>query len=174
MSVTNTLVMPSAGATFVPLGGDGLSAPHAMYLVDQTLAGAAGGGSATHTFTMDSRYCSMLQWVHMAVGGSNSDQQYRIMMSSNPAGTSPRVGVTGTLVGVVSAISTEGASGFWSPPSTVMPPSAELNVTFVNVDGDTFRVSCEILLWDIRVRELAPWPYLMNASGSAGAQSFGI
>jgi len=152
----------------VPLGGDGFSAPFALNLVDVDLAGAAGGGAATFTVNLDPRYCSSVTLVGIAVAGVNADVQYRIAFSANPAGTSLRHAVTGTLVGVASTVSSEGAAGYWIPPATVLPPGSSFSIKCTNVDGDTFRFSAEILLWNIRVRELSPWPYLMGAHGSGG------
>ncbi len=174
MSVSATVSIPGVGATFVPLGGDGYSAPFGMNLVDIDIAGDASAGSAQLQVDMDDRYCASVTLIGMAVAGSNDDQQFRIAFSANAAGSSLRHGVTGTLVGIAVAISTEGAMGYWVPPATVLPPGTTVHIQLLNVDGDSFRYSLEILLWNIRVRELSPWPYLMGAHGSGGQVSPGI
>ncbi len=171
VSVAVAIAVPGTDVTFVPLGGDGYSAPFGLNLIDSDLAGDVSGGSATFTVTLDARYCASVTLIGMAVAGATTDQDYRINFAANPAGTSLRHGVTGTMLGV--AVSTEGTAGFWVPPATVLPPSTVFSVRFINVDGDDFRLSAEILLWNIRVRELSPWPYLMGAQGSGGQVSPG-
>lgn len=174
MALTENVSFPDESATYVPLGGDGFSAPFAMYIVDRSVTGDASGGAVTQSFTMDERYCSLVRWIGMSIGQTNADTQYRLNIAANPEGTSPKLGITGTLVGVASTVSSEGAQGFWVPPQTVLPPAAVINTQFTNVLSDTFRISMEVLLWNIRVRELSPWQYLMNAAGGGGQVGPGI
>lgn len=169
MAINESVTLPDAVATYIPLGGDGLSAPFALYQIDKTVAGDVSGGAITSNFVLDARYCSMIRWIGMAIGGVNADVEYRISI-----GAETKMAITGTLVGVASTVSSEGAAGYWVPPQTVLPPGQTVSTGFTNVDGDTFRISMEVLLWNIRVRELSPWPYLMNAAGGGGQASPGI
>lgn len=174
MAITENIALPNEAATYVPLGGDGFSAPFAMYIYDHSITGDASAGAVTQSITFDSRYCTLVRWVGMSIGQTNADTQFRLNLAANPEGTSPKIGVTGTLVGVASTVSSEGAQGYWVPPQTVLPPSAVLNTQFTNVLSDTFRITAELLLWNIRVRELSPWQYLMAAAGGGGQVSPGI
>lgn len=178
MAVVDAIVLP-ASATFVPLAGDGFTAPHAMYVTAQTLTMDASGGLAQAIISLDTRYCAMVTVVSFTVAGAAADVEYAMSISAAPNGTSAAVGVNGTV-----AIITLGAGlvvsarGYWSPPAMILGPgdgsNPAIGVNFENVNGDTAIVSTQILLWDINVRNKTPWQVLaasMPGSGSVSATS---
>lgn len=174
MAVASTLSLPNAAAAFLPLAGDGLAAPLAAYEFSQALSGDGSAGAASHTVTLDSRYCSTVTYMAMEVNGTNSDVQFRATIDNVGPSIGPRIALTGTLVGVASTVSSIGACGYWAPPSLILPPAARITWSCPNVDADVFTFSFECLLWDINVRNKSPYPYLVAAVSSGGAVSPGI
>lgn len=176
MAVSDAIVLP-AGATFVPLAGDGLVAPFAMYVTRQSLAMDASGGLASCIISLDTRYCSMVTALGWTVAGAAANVEYAISISAAPNGSSAAVGVHGTLeittLGGALAVS---ARGYWSPPAMILGPgdgsNPAIGLNLDNIDGDTMVLDTQILLWDINVRNRTPWQVLaacMPGSGSVSA-----
>jgi len=175
VAVTNAIVLP-VGGVFVPLAGDGIVAPFAMYATTQTVVMDASGGLASAIISLDSRYCSMVTVLGWTVAGAAADVEYAISISRAPNGQSAAVGVHGTLenttLGAALAVSVR---GFWSPPAMILGPgdgsNPAIGLNLDNIDGDTLVFDTQILLWDINVRNLTPWQVLAAAMPGSGSVS---
>jgi len=173
VSVSTAIVLPNAAATFVPLAGDGLSAPFAMYNSVQTVIGDGSGGIASLICTLDTRYCSMVQYVAWTIAQATSANiNYGVSISAASNGSSTRIGKGGIAVSI-QQLSQE-VEGYWSPPATILGPSDGSNpaigLNFTNVDTDTYVMSTQILLWDINVRNLTAYQMLVGSKSGPGSQ----
>lgn len=178
MAVSTTADLPSAIATFTPLGGDGKASPFAMYNTAQIVAGAVGGGRASLILSMDQRYCSQIQyigWTIAQVTGAAVEMSVSISAASD--GSSTTMGINGSCRGLDEATFTTTVEGYWTPPPTILGPSdapggnPAIGLHFLNVDGQNYNMFTQILLWDINVRNITPYPFLVHASAGPGGLS---
>lgn len=178
MAVSTAADLPSSIATFTPLGGDGLASPFAMYNTSQTVAGAVGGGRASLILSMDQRYCSQIQYIGWTIAQvTGADIEMSVSISAAQDGTSTTMGINGLCKGLDEATFTTTVEGYWTPPPTILGPSnaaggnPAIGLHFLNVDASTYKMFTQILLWDINVRNLTPYPYLVGASAGPGGLS---
>lgn len=180
MAISDIIVLPAAEAAFVPLAGDGLTAPFAMYCTFQSLVGDASGGLAQLIISLDSRYCSMVQicaWV--VTQATPGDMEFAIAISAAPNQSSTAIGYQGTSESIVlGGALTENIRGYWSPPAVILGPSDGSNpaigLNFDNVLADVYTLRTQILLWDINVRQRTPWQILANSLTGSGSTSHSL
>lgn len=157
MSVSETLTLPAqppdgGSVVRVPLGGDGLQAPHSAYSVRAAnITMDASSGIATMDINLDDRFCSLVSFVTVVVDGNASDQvvKFQISGASTPS-IIDHVLLTG-FGGVAES------ANVWYPPTWVLPGAGEVcdvRVIAANTDGDDMQVSLVVYNFDIRVREL--------------------
>jgi len=167
MSIDVLVVLPAVGATgifqYVPLGGDGFTAPFAAYAIEGF--GVTGDASAGHVslgLEMDNRYVSLVSW---ATGGIVQGTELAADMTMSLELQSE----TKLVTAVDPDVAAQNVRWNWVPRPFLMPGGGEvssLEVRFLNVLNDLYRVSTMIYLYNIRVRELTPMPYLTLAPGS--------
>lgn len=175
MSVDTAVTLPaqpSAGAvTFLPLGGDGYTAPFAAYSVN----GFADTGDASGTFlrltvNMDARFCSLVAFINGQIEqGVAADAAMRLTVTG---GGSPEQVDQGIVTAVPTAVVLSNVAQQWSPVPFVLPggtpggTSPRIFVRVANVDGDVVKLDALIYLFNIRVRETTPMGPLLWARGA--------
>ncbi len=159
MSVAITTILPAVPAIgnvrYVPLGGDGLTAPFAQYtIVEAEVVGDASSGSARITFEMDERYCSLISYMSCeVVQGTPADATYRFFVAATAAaqaGSVPTAIDTGTQsnIGALGSL-----THLWVPPGQILPGGggSRFAAEWVNVLADRYRLSAVVYLFDIRL-----------------------
>ena len=176
-SVSSTVVLPaqptSGNVDYVPLGGNGYTAPFAAYQVrSHSVTGAVGGGNALLQIEMDPRFCSLISYMTGQINqGTAADADFRFNVGGLKVPSQVRSGLS---VATVSGVSSTTIAEQWdltpivlpggNPPPGATPP--RLNQLFLNVDGDVYFQDALIYLFNIDVRELFPMGPLLFARGS--------
>jgi len=173
ISVAEQLILPAQPTTgtvdYLPLGGDGFSAPFAAYNIRNFgITGDGSLGSAQLQVVMDQRYCSLIAYVMVRNEQDTvADADIRIRLSAlRIAGCdlSETVEAMSALLGVATLTRT------WEPPPVVLPGSGGvgtfLNFRMANLTDDDLFLDALIYLFDIRVRELTPMGPILWARGS--------
>ena len=164
MAVSTTVQLPAAPAgggslDYIPLGGNGIVAPHAAYGVkDFTVTADASGGKLAMIIKLDNRFCSLVSWVEVTNAQAiSADEEVRMTVKGN---LSPSQTLQGQLHADSSVLDNETLAATWSPTPFLYPGGgtdlAEIVVNMRNTNGDVMEVSALIYLFDIRARELAP------------------
>jgi len=172
ISISETLVLPAQPAigatTYIPLGGDGYSAPFAAYSVQGfEMDGDVSSGVVSQIITTDERFCSLVSYVAGSINQATpANADFRQTISS------PRQVPLMNNAGVVTALDaafTAECNVMWNPPAVILPGATDIGTIvniWENVLDDTFRMHCLIYLFNIRVRELTPMGPLLFARGS--------
>lgn len=174
VAVSNSVVLPLQPSTgdvrYIPLGGDGFSAPVAAYnVIGLGVTGATGGGSASLTVTFDDRYAALLSYVSVAnVQVASADADISIVLTAGSLGM-PTQALQENVTAISAVVNAGTIRRTWSP-TPVMLAGAEkrgvLSFTMVNVENDAYTLSCLIYLFNIRVREMTPMGPLLWARGA--------
>lgn len=119
MSVTDTVVLPAQptnGSTvYRPLGGDGWTAPHAVYSVLTQVSGDASAGINQAIIETDKRFQSIVVNVEVLFTGDTTTVEGLIeVIADQPVGTQHRVTMMGTML-FLSTLNDFGLLS-WSPP----------------------------------------------------------
>lgn len=160
---------PVAGlVTFVPLGGDGFSAPKFAYAVRNfALTGDDQLGFIQHEIKMDERWCSLISYVTFNMSQvASADVDYSLDIIS---GHSAEMRDQDVQKAISKTVTTVNVGHTWLPPPTVLPgagDSARIRTHLLNVENDIVRVSALIYCFDVRVRETTPMGPLLWARGS--------
>lgn len=174
ISVIETVTLPAqptnGAVDYIPLGGNGYSAPHAAYsVVGMTVTGDAGGGSAGLDVTMDDRYCSLITYITFNIAqGTSADADFRLTMSSI-AGRIPLVAEAGLQLAVVSDVSSQEVSHTWNPTPVILPGGGQVcraNGRWVNTLADVYSFHLMAYLFAIDVREKTAMGPLLWARGA--------
>ncbi len=137
MSVTATLQLPeqpASGSTiWVPLGGNGYTAPHSMFEVDLQLANDASGGDTRLFILTDPRWESIIHRVELVVASSAAQAEFTLNLNiSAIAGFPPKVPMN--LSGEMDFSTLTGTSAAWWD----LPPhidAQQISCTLDNVDA---------------------------------------
>ncbi len=157
---------------YVPLGGDGFTAPFAAYTVDRfQVGGAAGGGTARLTVTMDPKFCALIQYATWSINqatGAAAEFKLRITALQQSI---PLLIDQGSVTNITATISgSEQVARTWEPTPVILPGSGGvapfLEATWSNIDVNEYFLSLQVFLFNIRVRELTPMGPLLWARGS--------
>lgn len=157
---------------YVPLGGDGINAPHAAYtVVGHKISGDVSGGDARLSVVMDPRFVSLVSWFHWSIDqGTAADADVSLILSASQ-GKVPLQSSAGPVVKTSATIQSSTIQKTWSPNPILLPggdgPAPTLSGRALNVDGDDYFMSCFIYVFNIRVRELSPMGGLLWARGGA-------
>jgi len=156
--------------SYIPLGGDGYTAPIAAYGINgMDTTGDASGGLVTQVVEMDNRYCSLVSYVTTAVQQATpADAETRQLINTVSGRGNPQLNFSADLVALAAAFTTE-INNTWNPPAVILPGGSDvgrIQVGWVNVDTDSYFLHALIYLFDIRVRELTPMGPLLWARGS--------
>lgn len=176
MAVAVTLQLPnqpSTGAVHrTPLGGDGFRAPMASYIVDNfQISGNVSGGSLLGTVNMDERFCALVAYITTSITQTTpADTDLRLRLDTSGANSPVAAQVQSIAAANISAtVSTATINEIWTPTPTILPGSgagALFSVQGLNNDGDLFRISALIYLFNINVRQVMPMGPLLWARGS--------
>ncbi len=166
MAVATTVslpALPSQGAAdYIPLGGDGKSAPHGCYFVRAEVAGDASSGNASITINLDVRYTNLVAYVNLliAVDAAAGDFLMLLGTGTGQAAASPQV--VGTIPQVATTVNTNNGTFLWYPPPVFYQQEGQIFSSCPNVGvGETYKLAAEVLVFDPDVRRLAPLPWLM-------------
>lgn len=177
MAVSNSVVLPAQPSTgvldYIPLGGNGFSAPFAAWSLEaMTVTGDVSGGAASIGISMDMRYCSLVAFVTVAVlQTSAADADLRIQLTgSNTTDQGENV----IMPSISATVASRTAGTVWRPTPQILPGGQSdaanlprISARSLNVSTDVFEISCLIYLFNIRVREITPMGPLLWARGSA-------
>ena len=176
MAVAIVVTLPSqpsdGSVTFVPLGGDGFSAPTSAYaLQNLKVTGDATGGAASLTANLDNRFCSLVSFVSFRITQTTSaDADFRLAITSAAGGVqTPQILESGPVTAISATVSTATINKTLQLQPMMLPGagnSGAIDVDFLNVDTDIYRISALIYNFNIRVRELTPMGPLLWARGA--------
>lgn len=177
MAVSATVSLPGQPANgvldYIPLGGNGFTAPFAAWSLEQmTATGDATGGALTIGVNMDQRYVSLVAFITLAVlQATSADADLRIQLTgSNTTDQGENLIMPSTSATIASRTS----GTVWRPTPMLLPGGQgnpadlpRISARVLNVDTDVFELSTLIYLFNIRVREVTPMGPLLWARGSA-------
>jgi len=150
---------PTIGSSvYRPLGGDGWTAPHALYSTLQQLTGDGGGGTSTVTLNLDTRFMNIVALVQQLLTGFASSREGELqVVSDRPTGARHRVRAQGAQVHIT-VLADQGLLS-WNPPLLV---DAEAIVSLTqNTDGDIHNVQNIIYCFQKRALEEVPLNVLL-------------
>lgn len=164
MAVGDVITLPAQpvagdGVLYSPLGGDGRSAPLAVYDIGIQVVGDAGGGNAVVTVNFDPRYTSLVAWVAPFVAADTAATEFFVQLVDTVLFT-PNLRIVGTMPFVTEGFSARNSSYLWFPPPMWFNGNGQLNANFVNVDAtETYGMNCSIYVFDRNVRQIqaAQW-----------------
>ncbi len=170
VSVSNTLpAQPTNGsAVYVPLGGNGFTAPLSYYSVLSQLTGDASGGASTITIQLDSRFEAIVTLAQsFQTGGAAAVQHEAQLLQRQPTSAKHRARASGTgqFEGNVSSVSLFS----WSPPLVIDPESIILKCD--NVDGDIHNALVWVFNYNKRASEKTPLNGLLASIPSIEGQN---
>lgn len=171
MSVSLTHFLPDAvpagsNVEFVPLGGNGITAPSSYYAVELVLAGDASGGDARIQLRGDPRFTHMPAYI---VGQSQtpaSDLDYEALIATTPA---DRFAQSGTMTRVDAGGVVRATIQIDCPPILMRPAPRTSGITEpwirLLVDNPTaasdIRLYCRLYNFHVNVAQLTPLPILV-------------
>lgn len=166
MSITVDQSLPDAPVAgnliYVPLGGDGLSAPHAAWQVNTHAIADDSGGVLTINCTMDDRFVSLVPWVLMEATQTTPADVEALLNIGHLAQRFDLLSIADATAGGANHATV------FKPPPLLLPggTSQVLKFRTANVDNTTWKLKSYILLFRIDVREKYPLGPLLFASGS--------
>lgn len=168
VSATVTLpAQPAVGAVeYIPLGGNGYTAPHAAYDVEISVTGAAGGGAADLRILLDPRFCSLVSYVFLQnVQDTAADAEFRVFIDG---GGAPAQVDAGDITSVAATVSSASINRTWNPTPVVLfgPRAPIIGLSMTNVDSDVITLSTMIYLFNINARQATPMGPLLWARGA--------
>lgn len=176
MAVAESVTLPaqpsSGSVTFVPLGGDGFTAPqHAYAIQNMAATGAAGGGALSASILMDPRYVSLVAFATMRlVQAADTAIDVRFVIGPQAGGVQiPQIIQQRLVTDIASGITSSTISDSFNPTPLLLPGAGQagsLSVAVVNVDTDILNLSAYIYCFNIRVRELTPMGPLLWSRGA--------
>jgi len=182
MTVATVVILPAqpgSGLTeYVPLGGDGDTAPFAMYVlsnVETTMD--VSGGSASIIVHMDNRYACLIDYMTLSIHQQTASVDKELAMDViGPSGGARggTVATQGTYESLIADFAPEIATT-WTPPGMLLLPGADRVSrarfrTANDVTGDVLEGDMQVLLFNPDVRNRIPmWQILRNLSPRSAA-----
>jgi len=172
ISVTQAFTLPaqpaSGAVTYIPLGGDGYTAPFAAYAIRLArITGDASSGFMGIDITMDPRFCSLITFITGQIQQATSaDADVELSISGSPY---PTVVSSGPQVAVASLVSGFEIASTFNPPPIILPGGNQaplLRARYLNVNGDFGFIDAMVFLFNISVRETTPMGWLLFSKGS--------
>lgn len=171
MSVLLTVQLPDQPTTgdleYIPLGGDGFTAPKFAYMLrNASVVGDAGGGTIRIDLLMDPRFSSLISYVTGEVQqASTADIEFLFKVAGDRV---PAQIFQGDALS--NALSSSEIGITWRPAPVILPGGTmasppEVSWRVANVLADVLRLTALIFCFDIRVRELLPMGPLLFARG---------
>jgi len=160
---------PATGsALLVALGGNGFTAPKAMYIVRNVLAVSDGtdAGVTAVAMSMDPTYLAMVQYVTAVVSQSTKvdiDANWQYVGANMPSQVyRPRME---TILWQAPHV-----QSMWTPAAAIDAPPATLTFAIDSQGTDQITFSAAVFVFDIRARETTPYGILIaSATGGAGS-----
>jgi len=157
MAISQSFALPAQPASgsveFIPLGGNGFTAPQSAFLFDMRITGDASGGAIDFTVLRDERFEHIVSF--MSIESNNAAAIAYLM------GIRRKAGVTFHNIGTTkeSGAVQDLASIIWSPPTMIEPISWTAKV--VNTDLESFKFKGIVYNFNIRSSEETPLAVLM-------------
>ncbi len=172
MSVTSAFILPAQPAAgvinWVPLGGDGVTAPLGYYEVDAQLVGDASGGIATIAVTFDGRYTNLLAWANLKIFDDTAAGEFSVDLTRGAAFNG--IHQVGTMPGITEAVVTVNSSWLWYPPPQFYAGDGRLRAIWVNVDAtETYVIQAQVFCYDRDVRNRMNMTWLHQITPSTNA-----
>jgi len=172
VSVTVALTLPAQPAVgtvkYIPLGGDGYSAPFAAYaLKGVRVSGDASSGFMSIEVTMDPRFCSLVSFITGQISQATSadaDVELAIIGQEYPT-----VVFSDAVTAIASLISGTEIAHTFNPAPMVLPGGGQaplIRCRYLNVNGDFGFIEMMIFLFNISVREKTAMGPLLFSRGS--------
>ncbi len=159
MSVVLEVTLPAQPASgtveFLPLGGDGRTAPHSMFLVDIQGTGDATGNHLRLTINRDQRFEQLCSYM-MLQNGSAAAVDYRMQVLT--AGAARQINVGATKHATIDVTFTV-ASIIWAPPAYML--GDQWQMATANVDTIVSRLKVLLYNFDIQASKKTPLPLLL-------------
>lgn len=163
MSVSDSVTIPAnpttGGLEYIPLGGNGFTAPQSAYTVSIAVVSDASGGTSTLTINFDDQYLSLVSFVQTTVTASSADVPSRrtLTMSTFDA-----------LHDATDCQQGEGttAARIWKPPGVMgkvgigFTPNCVSRIA--NTDTETHFLGIRIYNFNVRARETTPLALLLQ------------
>lgn len=157
MAVSLEVTIPDVGQ-YIPLGGDGWTAPHSVWEVSQLLAGDGGGGNSQITINFDERFQSVVSYVNMR--NSNASTAVEMLIQILPRNRSaPQLMAFANAVPLLGLTSENLFT--WCPPPIVGLGRAIS--TKVNTSGDTHIFQMYLYNFDINVLQKVPLNLILSS-----------
>jgi len=167
VTVTATVTLPAqpttGNTTYKVLGGNGWSAPHAVYYSLIQLAGDAGGGTNQTTIVFDQRFMNIVSFCEMQLSGAgvvaSTECEFQLI-TGVPPGAQFRARAFGNALFLT-------ATGFdenlmtWNPPLLV--DVEQILSTVENVDSSTQSFRAVIYCFQKRALEVVPLNIILAA-----------
>ncbi len=164
MSVADTFKIPAnptaGGLEYIPLGGDGWSAPQSAYVANLQLASDASGGTSALTIELDPQFLALVSYVQTVVSGTSADVPSRRTIGCS------------TFESIHNAEDAEQGEAttavrLWKPPGIMATETAGFVPNIIskipNTNGETHFLVCRIFNFQKRARERSPlWILLQN------------
>ncbi len=138
MSVSSEITLPAQPGVgrvdWVPLGGDGVTAPQGYYDIDVQLVGDASGGTASIVVNFDIRYTSLISFVNAKIEADTAAGEFSLDLERS-AGISGGVHVVGTFPGITEGVVLVNSAYLWYPPPIFYAGDGRARFFCVNVDA---------------------------------------
>ncbi len=138
MAVTELVVLPAQptiGATiFVPLGGDGVTAPLGYFDCLARIVGDASGGNSLVQINFDSRYTSLLAYAQVGILADTAAGDFAITTERSDTALTG-IQVVGTFPGVAESFIGQNSSYVWYPPPVFHACDGQVRFFCPNVDA---------------------------------------
>jgi hypothetical protein len=159
--------------SYVPLGGNGYTAPFAAYNVQGwTQTGDASAGNVEFILQPDPRFCSLFTFMTVNIEQvAPASAAFRNTLGGLRQASQ---GEAGSEVAVALLISDVTVEHTWVPVPVIMPggntPAGQTPIAFrsqwKNVDVDEFQFNAMVYIFNINVRETTPMGPLLWARGA--------
>lgn len=164
MAVSLAVTLPDqpvgGGLEFIPLGGDGFSAPQSAYVVNMDIAGDVSGGLSTLTINFDPQFVGLVSYMQTTVSGVAADtiSRRQINLSTGESINDNRALILGEATQ---------ANMNWLPPGVLAYDNGTFTPTMIsrvaNVDGDSHFLVTRIYNFNKRAREISPlYLFMLN------------
>lgn len=170
MAVSDSFTLPAEPGTgdleYVPLGGDGLHDPFAMYLVRSfAITGDVSGGSQKLSIVFDDRFCSMVAYASFLKATAIDPAGFRWTLVGDrvplQAKQLERALTPSTVAGAT-------ITDTWLPPAFINAGAGAvptLAISTTNEDGVALQMNAAIYLFNIDARQKTPMPRLVASRG---------
>ncbi len=161
MTIAETLVLPAQpalGSTeFIPLGGNGYTAPQSAFLVDMQVLGDASGGNISTRIDRDPRFEHLISLMQVE-SNNTAAVGYLFNLTRSVIGTVGTLHQVGTTIldGITDITL---SSALWTPPPMIEPFLWQMFTE--NVDTFTVKFKCLVYNFQIDASQKIPLSTLL-------------